>query len=115
MFRRRLSMAREPQSTVAESVAEPPIKKHKGKVTRMVAPPVSIDGELFQMRVMKRRVTLTHERWSLMGSGPTLGDAEVALRREASAVVRVFGAMDPATLDDDATNLLIYALRVAAD
>jgi hypothetical protein len=50
-----------------------------------------------------------------MGVGPTLGDAEINLRREAAAVVRVFGAMAPDSLDEDATALLLFAFRAAAE
>lgn len=85
--------------------------KLKTKTLREI--PYRLDGEMFFAEVRKNRVTIKHPRWSLMGVGKNLGDAEIDLRREAAGVMRVYGAMSPRQLDDEAARQLAFALRVA--
>lgn len=108
-------MAPEAPPTATEPVRRPVGRPRRIKTTKLAEIPVRVGGEPFLMRALKRRVLLTHERWSLIGAGPTLGAAEIALRREAAAIVRVYGAIPPETLDADAAALLVFALRVAAE
>lgn len=112
MARRRRVLLPAEAPTAAE-VPATAVRPGRGKKILSSTTPVNIAGETFQMRVQKRRIVLTHERWSLMGAGSSLGEAEIALRREAALVIEVFGPMAPATLDDDATAQLWFALRAA--
>lgn len=72
-----------------------------------------IAGELFYVEVKSRRTYLRHPRWSLMGAGRTLRDAEVALLDEARLVVRVFQKIPAAELDEEAERMLNFARRIA--
>lgn len=72
-----------------------------------------IAGEMFYVEVKSRRTYLRHPRWSLMGAGKTLAAAEVALLEEAGLVVRVFGKMPAAELDEEAERMLNFARRIA--
>lgn len=72
-----------------------------------------IAGEMFYVEVKGRRTYLRHPRWSLMGAGKTLANAEVALLDEAGLVVRVFGNMAAAELDEEAERMLNFARRIA--
>lgn len=72
-----------------------------------------IAGELFYVEVKNRRTYLRHPKWSLMGAGRTLANAEVALLEEAGLVVRVFGKIPPAQLDEEAEDMLNFARRIA--
>lgn len=72
-----------------------------------------IAGEMFYVEVEGEETYLRHPRWSLMGAGKSLADAEVALLEEAGLVARVFGAMSPGELDEEAERMLNFARRIA--
>jgi len=72
-----------------------------------------IAGEMFYVEVEGEETYLRHPRWSLMGAGKSLADAEVALLEEAGLVTRVFGGMSPAELDEEAERMLNFARRIA--
>jgi hypothetical protein len=72
-----------------------------------------IAGEMFYVEVKSRRTYLQHPRWSLMGAGRSLADAEVALLKEAGLVVRVFQKIPAAELDEEAERMLNFARRIA--
>ncbi|MGH7630827.1 MAG: hypothetical protein ACREOF_15870 [Gemmatimonadales bacterium] len=61
------------------------IKRPKVKHTAAHLAQYRIAGELFYVEVKGRRTYIRHPRWSLMGAGMTLADAEVALFEEARA------------------------------
>jgi len=72
-----------------------------------------IAGEVFSLEVRRGRVFITHPRWSLMGVGKTLAQADKALRNEAGVVARVYGEMPANTLDVEALRLYHFALRIS--
>jgi hypothetical protein len=81
----------------------------------MRSTPHLVAGEQFILTVGRASLRLDHPRWSLGAKGRTLGEAEVRLAREAGIVVRVFGAIPAAQLDDEALAQLAFALRIALD
>lgn len=88
------------------------VKRPKIKRTDHIAQ-YRIAGEMFYVELKSRRTYLRHPRWSLMGAGKTLAEAEVALLEEAGLVVRVFGKMAAAELDEEAERMLNFARRIA--
>jgi len=102
-----------PPSPSPEARQTGPIRKVKLKTKKLAETPYRIAGETFFLAIRRGRVTIRHPQWSLMGVGKTLADAEVALWREAAGIMRVYGAMPPATLDDEAARQFAFALRIA--
>lgn len=70
-----------------------------------------IRHELFDIGFDDDMVYVTHPRWSLLGSGPTLRDAEIDLVREAAELAEVMADMEPSLLDRDARQLRAFVLQ----
>jgi len=99
--------------TPVETVPAALPRKSKIKIRWEPEARVAISGEIFLVGRRGKGVRIHHPRWSLMGAGKTFRDAEIALRHEASIVVRVYGSMSPAALDDEAAKQFAYAIRIA--
>lgn len=67
-------------------------------------------GETFYITTEAGQVFLAHPRWSLMGSGSSLYEAELDLIDEARALADALVDADPATLDRNATAMRRFAL-----
>lgn len=72
---------------------------------------ISILGEPFDVHIDDDEVLITHPRWSLMGSGATLGQAEQDLMYEAAALAEMWAEKRVEEMSDDARRLRDYALK----
>lgn len=70
-------------------------------------------GEPFYIERENEIVYLRHARWSLIGEGTTLGEAEQDLIREAFEVAEVLSKVSIHTLDSEAQALRDFVLKVA--
>lgn len=75
-------------------------------------PRVRIGGESFYVEVDDSTVYLRHSRWSLVGAGATLAEAERDLRAEARELAEVMADMPRASFDVEALKLFQFVLRV---
>jgi hypothetical protein len=99
-------------SNLSASSPAPKIKLKRIKRTSHIAQ-YRIAGEMFYVEVRQRKYFMTHPAWSLMGAGKDLEAAEKDLFKNAGIVTRVYGRMDPRTMDDEAQKMYAFALRIA--
>lgn len=78
-----------------------------------VSPTVEVGGEAFAVEVDEGTIYLSHPRWSLLGEGASLIEAEANLMEEARALLPVFLAKPITALSEDARALRDFLLRVA--
>lgn len=72
---------------------------------------IAVRGEAFLLEWEEDVVHLVHPRWSLVGTGDTLFDAEKDLAREARDVAEALKDAPPQALNDDARALRDFALQ----
>lgn len=71
-------------------------------------------GEVFIVETEAGVVYLRHPRWSLVGAGDSLVEAQVDLIEEASDLLVAMADMPVASLDADARRLREYLFRIAS-
>lgn len=81
-------------------------------VQQPVRPEIRIAGEGFFVETDGPTVYLRHPRWSLLGAGRSLFEAERDLRSEAAELAQVMSDMPLRELDYDALQLFHFVLRI---
>lgn len=71
-----------------------------------------VGGERFYVEREGDRVYLRHPVWSLVGSGPTIVDAENDLRADARDLLSVLDRIDPENVTPGAMRLRECLLRI---
>ena len=74
--------------------------------------PLRIGGERFMAELDNDAVYIRHDRWSLLGSGQSLSEAEADLRQEAGELAEVLAGLPPHTLDVETMSLFRFVLRI---
>jgi len=72
----------------------------------------TINGEQFNLEINDGVYVLTHERWSLIGCGYSLLDAEVDLLKGAKSVFECLLDIPVSELDSDALDLRCFLFSV---
>lgn len=76
---------------------------------------VRIAGELFNIELdpTSELVYLRHPRWSLLGAGATVAEAQEDMLQEATDLLSVLLGLPPGSLDEQARRLRDYLFRIA--
>lgn len=78
----------------------------------MVAAHIRVHGERFGLELCNDgSVSLVHPKWSLIGCGEGLAEAQEDLFREARALGEAMLGQDPATLSHEARRMRDYVVR----
>jgi len=70
-------------------------------------------GEAFTIRRLPGGFALTHERWPIMGVGPTLGAAARDLTEQSEALLAVLDRLGGASFNDQARAMLAFQRRLS--
>ena len=70
-----------------------------------------IGDETFEVKVTPRYARITHPRWSTLGVGKDLGEAEMYLRLEAMEVAKIYAKDSPASHDEEVGWMVAFGLR----
>ena len=71
---------------------------------------IRINREQFDIEFEEQSFHIVHRKWSLMGTGATLVEAEIDLMREARELAKIMVGMNEEELDDSARKLLSFVL-----
>ena len=74
---------------------------------------IRIFGEPFVVERVGSRIFLRHRRWSLLGSGDSLLQAQLNLLKEAGELAEVMRGIPTEELSKEAERLYHFALRVS--
>jgi hypothetical protein len=100
------------ESVLTSDAASPTGRVRASSGAYLIAPEVDIFGEPFVLEFEDDEVYLRHPRWSLIGAGSSLLEAEMDLLAEARDLSEVLLKVPHANLDPEAMSLRDFLFRV---
>lgn len=89
-----------------------PLREAATSLADSVGLPYPVAGEPFYVEIEDGFYYIRHERWSLMGMGKTLPEAERDLLSEASDLREVLASPSPTPMDAELSRLAAFLHRL---